>query len=459
MEYRKKIIKRMPSVLCRKRRGRVPILVFFFLLAVTGFCSVCVKAEENASERVEVKKQGEDKLPKELRGLYARSAVLMDADRMRVLVEKDGATMRPMASTTKIMTCILALEEGNLEDVVTASEKAAAQPKVHLGMRPKEQFRLKDLLYSLMLESHNDSAVAIAEHLAGSVEAFAVKMNAKAREIGCENAHFVTPNGLDGADLEGVHSISAADLARIMCYCVDKSPKAEAFLEITQTRAYQFENIGKKRTFSCNNHNLFLDMMEGAISGKTGFTGDAGYCYVGALKKDGRTFAVALLGCGWPNHKSYKWMDTRKLMKYGVEHYEYRKIKPSRLIDPVPVLEGIPEDGGLFEDAWVEVDAGQRQMEKGALVYAGVREKTEFSVLLSEEEKVREEVKMKKRLKAPVKKGEKIGCIRFLLDGKVLEEYPLKAKEDVRKKSFLWIFEKLYIKYLKFYLNEKGRIK
>ena len=109
-----------------------------------------------------------------------------------------------------------------------------------------------------------------------SVPEFAKLMNQKAKEIGCENAHFVSPNGLDDRDEEGVHSISAADLARIMSYCIAKSPKAEEFLTITQTKSYSFSDAEGKRNFSCVNHNLFLDMMEGAISGKTGFTGDAG---------------------------------------------------------------------------------------------------------------------------------------------------------------------------------------
>ena len=132
--------------------------------------------------------------------LYAQSAVLMDADSGRILFEKNGNEQKPMASTTKIMTCILALEEGNPEDVVTASAYAERQPKVHLGVKEGERYRLQDLLYSLMLESHNDSAVMIAEHIGGSVKGFAELMNAKAKKIGCKDTYFVTPNGLDASD-------------------------------------------------------------------------------------------------------------------------------------------------------------------------------------------------------------------------------------------------------------------
>lgn len=173
--------------------------------------------------------------------LYSESAVLMDADSGRILYEKNGYEQRPMASTTKIMTCILALENGKEEDIVTASEYAASRPKVHLGVRKGEQFRFGDLLYSLMLESHNDTAVMLAEHLEGDVETFADKMNQKAKKIGCRHTFFITPNGLDATkkteENEQVHSTTAADLARIMRYCIKESPQKEAFLNIQERRA------------------------------------------------------------------------------------------------------------------------------------------------------------------------------------------------------------------------------
>ena len=129
--------------------------------------------------------------------LYSKSAVLMDASSGRVLYEKNGEEQLPMASTTKIMTLILTLERADLEDIVEVSAYAASMPEVKLHIRQGEQYRLKDLLYSLMLESHNDSAVAIAEYVGGSVGEFAAMMNHKAEEIGCNNTCFITPNGLD----------------------------------------------------------------------------------------------------------------------------------------------------------------------------------------------------------------------------------------------------------------------
>ena len=130
--------------------------------------------------------------------LYAQSAVLMDGDTGRILYGKGRDIIRPMASTTKIMTCILALEAGKGEETVKASSNAASQPKVHLGVREGEEYRLEDLLYALMLESYNDAAVMIAEHIGGSVEGFASMMNEKAAGLECRDTYFITPNGLDG---------------------------------------------------------------------------------------------------------------------------------------------------------------------------------------------------------------------------------------------------------------------
>ena len=258
--------------------------------------------------------------PKETE-LYAKSAVLMDGDSGRVLYEKNGYEALANASTTKILTCILALENCELDSQVQVSSYAASQPKVHLGMREGQSFSLRDLLYGLMLESYNDCAVAIAEYIAGDTKEFAKMMNNKAKEIGCEDSYFITPNGLDGKDENGFHHTTAADLAKIMRYCIKISPKSAEFLKITGTQQYSFTDADGTSSYSCYNHNAFLQMMEGAISGKTGFTGTAGYCYVGALEREGKTYIVALLACGWPNNKSYKWSDTKKLMTYGVENF------------------------------------------------------------------------------------------------------------------------------------------
>ena len=367
--------------------------------------------------------------------LYARSAVLMDADSGRVLFEKDGYKKYPMASTTKIMTCILALEEGDMNDIVTASANAVKQPKVHLGARKGEKFRFGDLLYSLMLESHNDSAVMIAEHLEGTTEKFAEKMNQKAIELGCKDTYFITPNGLDAADEQGVHSTTAADLATIMSYCIQKSEKSEAFREITGTKNYQFSNVDGAENYSCVNHNAFLNMMEGAFSGKTGFTGEAGYCYVGALKRDDRTFVVALLGCGWPNNHTYKWSDTKRLMQYGLENYTYRTINTEISLPYVEVKNGILGNGKLWDKAKLKLT-----IDKG--------EKLSEPVLLKEGEEVRIQTDCKSSVQAPIETGDEVGMISLYLNGKLLDKYKVISAERVEKRTLKWCFLKLTEEYI-----------
>lgn len=369
-------------------------------------------------------------------GLYAQAAVLMDAESGRILFQKNGDEVLANASTTKILTCILALEEGKLDDVVTASESAAVQPKVHLGMKVGEQFVLRDLLYSLMLESHNDSAVAIAEHIAGTTEKFADMMNKKVKKIGCRNTYFITPNGLDEVDEKGSHSTTASDLAKIMSYCIMESKQKDMFITITGTPNYSFSNVAGTRTFSCANHNSFLTMMEGAFSGKTGFTGKAGYCYVGALERDGRTFVVALLACGWPNNKNYKWSDTRKLMEYGVENFLYRSVDEKIELPKIEVMDGVAEDGELFKKAYaeLEVDYGND---------------IDFSYLLRKDEKIEVSIACKETLEAPLKRGEKIGTVIYSLNGNKIQQFPIVMVKNVEERSVSWIFEKLAEMYFK----------
>ena len=260
--------------------------------------------------------------------LRARAAVLMDGDTGRILYGKNQDQTLPMASTTKIMTCILALENASLDDVVEVSSYAASMPDVQLNIREGEQYRLEDLLYSLMLESHNDTAAAIAEHVAGTREAFADMMNQKARDIGCRDTFFITPNGLDAEDPDTgrIHSTTAAELAGILRYCLFQSPEREGFLRVTRAPSHAFSDVSGTRTFSCVNHNALLTTTKGAISGKTGFTAGAGYCYVGAVKKGEKTFIAALLGCGWPPHRTYKWEDMGRLLAFGDENYDFYEL-------------------------------------------------------------------------------------------------------------------------------------
>lgn len=379
--------------------------------------------------------------------LYAQSAVLMDGSSGRVLYEKNEEEFLANASTTKILTCILALENAELTDIVTVSSYAASMPDVQLHIKEGEQYYLGDLLYSLMLESHNDVAVAIAEHISGSQEEFSKLMNKRAKEIGCKNTVFLTPNGLDATqkinekDIEQntkmqneqikeiSHGTTAEDLALIMRYCIKFSPKKEQFLQITRTPSYSFTNIEGTRSFYCRNHNAFLNMMEGALSGKTGFTGKAGYCYVGALEQDGECYIVALLACGWPGNKNYKWADCRKLMEFGLAEYQLfslEHLKASYENQLTTVVENA-KGKGIDQEARVELSRIPAQITE---------------VLLNEEEEITVKV-TKEELDAPVQKGQPAGKITYYIQEEEWLEEKLLCEENIEKIDYVWCLEQV----------------
>ena len=361
-------------------------------MVALGICWTLFILIQNPAAAAETGQQEE----KEKLSLNARAAVLMDADSGRILYGKNETMAFPMASTTKIMTLIVALEHNEPDQIVMASAGASAMPEVRLGVHEGERYRMEDLYYAMMLESFNDAAMMIAEGTVGSVENFAELMNEKAISLGCTQTYFITPNGLDAADEKGVHSSTAEDMAKIMRYAIDN----EDFLKITQTADYSFTDCDRKRSFEVHNKNVLLTMMDGVLSGKTGYTADAGYCYVCAVKKDDRTFIAALLGSGWPPHKGYKWSDVQTLLDYGDKNYRYQTIDISK---------GVP-------DRQVHVMNGEQD-------FATVRAKqTNYRFLLSSEDKVHVESVLPGQLEAPVEAGQPVGSIQVFVNGDLTAE-------------------------------------
>ncbi len=332
--------------------------------------------------------------------LHARASLLMDASNKRVLYEENADVEMAMASTTKIMTCIVALENSKPDDIVTVSSYAAKMPDVQLNIKPGEKFYIGDLLYSLMLESHNDVAVAIAEHIGGSVEGFATMMNDKARELGCEHTNFVTPNGLDAAG----HHTTAKELAMIACYAIQN----KKFIEITNASNHVFKEITKGKSYQVSNKNRFLYLMDGAIGVKTGFTNDAGYCFVGAIQKTDRTLISVVLGCGWPPSKNLKWSDTKELMTYGLENYEIKQIFEEAKLDPVVV------------------NNGQQRYE--ALNLSG-----DLKLLMRDDENVKVEYDIPEVIQAPVKANSIVGYAKYYINDVYYTEIPVYTTQDIAK--------------------------
>ncbi|MBE5921782.1 MAG: D-alanyl-D-alanine carboxypeptidase [Lachnospiraceae bacterium] len=352
--------------------------------------------------------------------LYASSAALIDASNGRLLYGKSPYEEMPMASTTKIMTCIIALEYGKSDDVVTVSSYAASMPDVQLNVREGEQYYLGDLLYSLMLESHNDVAVAIAEHIGGSVEGFAELMNQKADALGLGHTQFVTPNGLDA---DG-HYTTAYELGIIGAYAI----RNEEFLAITNASSHTFSSLDGVRSFTVNNKDAFLTQMDGAIGIKTGFTSKAGYCFVGALKHDNKTFISVVLASGWPPNKSYKWADTRTLMQYGLNHYSYRSV-----FSPVDSFKTLMVTNGQADSVNTWVDGS-------------------LNILLRDDEQVDVIYDYKKTISAPVNTGDIVGYAHLTIDGDLFTSFPIRAASSVKQIDYSYYLDKVL--YVLFHLTD-----
>lgn len=367
-----------------------------FCITIIIACNILCICKINADEEKVVK--------------YAKSAVLIDGDSGRILYEKSAHNKVSVASTTKIMTCILVIENGNLGDMVTPSDYAIAMPKVKMHLDSKDKYKLEDLLYAMMLESYNDVAVAVAEHIAGSVEKFAELMNIKAKDIGMKDTNFVTPNGLDAKNQYS----TAYDMALLGMYATNN----ELFVKITNTRNYSFVSENGRRV-SVSNKDAFLDKMSDAIGIKTGFTGNAGYCFVGALKNENKKLISCVLACGWPPNKGYKWNDTLSLMKYG-ENYNYKEI-----VD--------------IQNDFVKYDV-RNGVENILNTYTNEK----FGLLLKNDDKVDKKIIISKK-NAPIFKNEVVGYENIYVNNIKIKAIEIKAKHNIKKYEFKYCLKKFFL--------------
>ncbi len=237
-------------------------------------------------------------------GVYitARAAILIDAATGEVLFEKAADVPLPPASTTKVMTALIALEQKSLSTVMPVSKNASSTPPCKIYVRANEQWPLDKLLYGTLLKSANDASVVIAEGTAGSVEKFADLMNRKAIEIGARRTHFVNPHGLDASR----HYTTARDLALIFQY----AGRQPLFRQISGTRTMSITNP-RSRTVFLKNHNRLLGTYPGMLYGKSGYTSKAKRCFVGQASRGGRDLIVCVLGS--QNH----FKDAARLLDYG----------------------------------------------------------------------------------------------------------------------------------------------
>ncbi len=323
----------------------------------------------------------------------ANCAVLIETTTGTVLYEKNAHTKTGMASTTKIMTALLALEKSKPDDIVTISRNAANTEGSSLYLKPGDKIRMIDLVYGLMLNSGNDAAVAIAEHICGNVQEFAKGMTKKARDLGLENTSFKNPNGLDA---DG-HYTTAYDLAQITRYAMQN----ENFEKIVSTKKYTAKTADGTDMYFVN-HNKLLSMYEGCIGVKTGYTKSTGRCLVSCAERNGIRFIAVTLGS--PDD----WNDHKKMLDYAFSRYESKDIlKENQIIKTVTAKNS---DG----------------------VVVNVIPSESFSVPIRKGENNNITVKLKMNaLYAPVNKGEKVGVLEVYNGDNLLASIDAVSDKDV----------------------------
>lgn len=306
----------------------------------------------------------------------AKGAVLIDAASGRILFAQNENKMLPEASCTKIMTALLALENSTLDEKVTAGKNAHGVSGTSIYLSEGETLTMEQMLYGLMLRSGNDAAVAIAEHISGSVADFAALANRRAEELNAD-AHFVNPHGLDA---DG-HKASALGLARIM----RKAMENEDFRTITGTQKKIIPWVGNEYSRVLENKNRLLSDYEGATGGKTGYTSKAGRCLVFSAKREGFELIGVVLNC-------YTWFDSaEEMLDYGFERYRMEiALAKGQEAAQATILDG--------EDASVQALAAEE-------LAGAVRKGSKSEVILEISART-----------APIQKGEKIG-VAILMDG------------------------------------------
>ena len=384
------------------------IVVLFLTLSSFSYANLEDNEEINFSQDIiQTSNNNIDEIPK----TSSRVALIFDRNSKKILYEKNGLKQVPMASTTKIMTAIVVLENAKLNDVVTIDKKAAAIGGSRLGLKVNDKISVKDLLYGLMLRSGNDAAVALANHVGGSVEGFAKLMNKKAKELNLNNTNFVTPHGLDNSK----HYTTAYELAIMADYAL----KNETFEKIVGTK---FTNIKiNESTISINNTNELLGNLEGVYGVKTGFTNGAGRCLVSSCKRGDLDIITVVLGS---DTKKIRTKDSINLIDYANKKYE--------VIDIKKIIEEKFKNWQLLNESRIYIDKGKKTKIKLKIENINYEKK---AVLKEDIDKIDIEVNCLQELKAPIYENEKVGNVKVKLNGEIIENLEIKVKEDIQKKN------------------------
>ena len=383
--------------------------ILIFLLILFNFSTVCaddVDNEVNFEDTIEVTASNVSELPK----TNSRRYIVYDRISKSMIIGKNEDIKSAMASTTKIMTTIVILEKADLNEKVTVSAKAGGTGGSRLGLKRGDKASVRDLLYGLMLRSGNDAAVALAEHVGGSVKGFAELMNEKAIELGLTNTHFVSPHGLDDAN----HYTTALELAKLTDYAMDN----ETFAKIVGTKSTTIYINNQSRQI--NNTNELLGVLNGVVGVKTGFTNNAGRCLVTETKRNNMDIITIVLGA---DTKKDRTKDSVNLIEYTFSKYKMYNLE-EEIIKEFNKWKNINEKRIL-------IIKGKTSNPKLAL---GAIEKA--TIPICDNDKIEYSINALTEVEAPVEQWNVMGTLTVKLNGEILENIDIVNVNEVQKRDW-----------------------
>ncbi len=383
--------------------------ILIFLLILLNFSTVCaddVDNEVDFEDTIEVTASNVSELPKTNSRIY----IVYDRISKSMIIGKNEDVKSAMASTTKIMTSIVILEKADLGEMVTVSAKAGGTGGSRLGLKRGDKASVRDLLYGLMLRSGNDAAVALAEHVGGSVKEFAELMNEKASELGLTNTHFVTPHGLDDAN----HYTTALELAKLTDYAMDN----ETFAKIVGTKSTTIYINNQSRQI--NNTNELLGVLNGVVGVKTGFTNNAGRCLVTETKRNNMDIITIVLGA---DTKKDRTKDSVNLIEYTFSKYKMYNVE-EQIIEEFNKWKNINEKRIL-------ITKGKQSNPKLAL---GAIEKA--IIPICDDDKIEYSINVLTEVEAPVEQWNVMGTLTVKLNGEILENIDIVNINEVQKRDW-----------------------
>lgn len=346
--------------------------------------------------------------------LSAKSAIVINSSTKEIVFEKNAYQKRSMASTTKIMTAVLAVESGKMDETVVITPEMCGAEGTSIGLKAGYKIRFYDLLCGLMLESGNDAAEAIAIFLSGKKENFAKKMNEKAAEIGMTNSNFVTPSGLDDEE----HYTTAYDMAILGSYAME----LDLLREICSSKTKKVDFVEPDITVTFSNHNRLLRSYDGAVGIKTGFTKKSGRCLVSAAERDGALFIAVTLSAG------DDWNDHRKMLDFAFESVKREDVY-LRFPETVKVMGGV----------------------SGEIKVAS----SEYPIKISHQGdgEITQKVYISPFVYAPLKEGDRLGKAEIFYDGKLMKTVYLTAAENCNAQAETYIERKSIFQKIKDFLG------